>query len=161
MQKISPFLWFDDQAQEAAEFYVSVFKNSCILETTHVLVQAPSGPPPGGVSTVRFVLDGEELTALNGGPLFSFTPAISIVVNCADQAEVDDVWAKLTADGGEEVQCGWLTDKYGLSWQIVPQEMYELMNSDDVEAAKRATEMMLKQVKLDIGEMRRAYNGEA
>jgi len=159
MQKISPFLWFDDQALEAAEFYCSVFPNSEILEITHVLVEAPSGPPPGGISTVRFVLDGEEFTALNGGPMFTFNESISFVVNCATQDEVDDYWAKLTAEG-TEVQCGWLTDKYGLSWQIVPAEMYALVSSSDIEAAKRATEEMLREVKLDINLMRRAYNGE-
>jgi len=158
MQKISPFLWFDNQAQEAAEFYVSVFPNSKILDSTHVIVQAPSGPEPGGVSTVRFVLDGEEFTALNGGPVFTFNPSISFVVNCATQAEVDDLWAKLTAEG-EEVQCGWLTDKYGLSWQIVPEAMYALVNSSDTEAAKRAVAEMLSEIKLDIDKMQRAYDG--
>jgi len=158
MQKISPFLWFDDQAMEAAEFYVSVFPNSEILEVTDVLVEAPSGPGPGGVSTVRFVLDGEEFTALNGGPLFTFNESISFVVNCASQAEVDELWDRLTAEG-EAVQCGWLKDKFGLSWQIVPEAMYVLLNSPDTEAAKRATAMMLSQVKLDIDEMQRAFDG--
>lgn len=159
MQKISPFLWFDDQALEAAAFYVSVFPNSEILEVTNVLVEAPSGPPPGGVSTVRFVLDGEEFTALNGGPLFTFNESISFVVNCESQDEVDEYWTKLTAEG-EPVQCGWLKDKYGLSWQIVPAAMYELVNAPDTEAAKRAMTAMLGQIKLDINEMQRAFDGE-
>ncbi len=161
MHKVGTCLWFDDQALEAAEFYTSVIKNSRITEVVPVIVQAPSGPPPGGVAYVVFELEGQEYLALNGGPLFPLTPAVSIVVNCADQAEVDDVWGKLAADGGQEVQCGWLTDKFGLSWQIVPEELYELVNSSgDVEAAKRATEEMLGQVKLDIEALRRAYNGE-
>lgn len=159
MQKISPFLWFDDQALEAAAFYVSVFPNSEILEVTNVLVEAPSGPPPGGVSTVRFVLDGEEFTALNGGPLFTFNESISFVVNCESQDEVDEYWTTLTAEG-EPVQCGWLKDKYGLSWQIVPAAMYELVNAPDTEAAKRAMTAMLGQIKLDINEMQRAFDGE-
>jgi len=159
MQKISPFLWFDDQAMEAAEFYVSVFPNSEILGVTYVQAQAPSGPPPGGVQTVHFVLDGEEFTALNGGPLFTFNESISFVVNCVTQADVDEIWDKLTAEG-EPVQCGWLKDKYGVSWQIVPQGMYALLSSTDTEAAKRATAAMLSQIKLDIGEMQRAFDGE-
>lgn len=160
MQKITTCLWFDDQALEAAQFYTSVVKNSRIVEVVPVIVQAPSGPPPGGVAYVLFELEGQEYMALNGGPAFSFTPAVSIVINCADQVEVDELWEKLTADGGEPVQCGWLTDKFGLSWQIVPQELYELVNSPDAAAAKRATEEMLAQVKLDIEKLRRAFRGE-
>jgi predicted 3-demethylubiquinone-9 3-methyltransferase (glyoxalase superfamily) len=158
MPTISPFLWFDDQAMEAAEFYCSVFPDSEILEVTHVLVEAPSGPGPGGVSTVRFRLNDEEFTALNGGPLFTFNESVSFVVDCDSQDEVDEVWEKLTAEG-EPVQCGWLKDKFGLSWQVVPKAMYALLGSTDTEAAKRATQVMLSQVKLDIEAMQRAFDG--
>jgi len=159
MQKISPFLWFDDQAMEAAEFYVSVFPDSEILGVTHVQVQAPSGPPPGGVQTVRFRLSGEEFTALNGGPLFEFTEAVSFVANCATQAEADDIWNKLTAEG-QPVQCGWLKDKFGLSWQVVPEGLYALLGSPDTAASQRATAAMLGQIKLDLDEIQRAFDGE-
>jgi len=159
MPKISPFLWFDDQAMEAAEFYCSVFPNSEILGVTHVQVQAPSGPPPGSVQTVRFRIDGAEFTALNGGPLFTFNESVSFVVDCDTQDEVDEIWDKLTAEG-EPVQCGWLKDKFGLSWQVVPRALYALLGSSDAEAVKRATAVMLGQIKLDIGEMQRAFDGE-
>lgn len=159
MQAISPFLWFDSQAEEAAEFYTSVFRNSRILSTTRY----PEGPmgEAGTVMTVRFVLDGEEFTALNGGPIFRFTPAISFVVSCPDQAEVDRLWTVLTADGGEEGQCGWLTDRFGLSWQIVPEGMYALFSSPDSEAVRRANAAMLKMSRLDLAAMQRAFDGEA
>ncbi len=159
MQAISPFLWFDSQAEEAAEFYTSVFRNSRILSTTRY----PEGSPgeAGTVMTVRFVLDGEEFTALNGGPIFRFTPAISFVVSCPDQAEVDRLWTVLTADGGEEGQCGWLTDRFGLSWQIVPEGMYALFSSPDSEAVRRANAAMLKMSRLDLAAMQRAFDGEA
>jgi len=119
MQKVTPFLWFDNQAEEAASFYVSVFKNSKVKEMTHYTGEEPSGQK-GSVMTVSFELDGQEFVALNGGPRFKFTEAVSFVVNCETQEEIDYYWKKLTSGGGEEVQCGWLTDKYGLSWQVVP-----------------------------------------
>ena len=128
MQKIAPFLWFDNQAEEAAKFYVSVFKNS---KVGTIARYGESGPgPKGSVMTVGFELDGQKFTALNGGPIFKFTEAISLVVNCENQEEIDYIWEKLTADGGQEVQCGWLKDKYGLSWQVVPAILSELVSKD-------------------------------
>src|SRR5437762_7072032 len=124
MQKITPFLWFDNQAEEATKFYVSVFKNSKIKAMTHYTGEEPSGQK-GSVMTVSFELDGQEFVALNGGPQFKFTAAVSFVVDCETQEEIDYYWEKLTAGGGEEVQCGWLTDKYGLSWQVVPNKWDE------------------------------------
>jgi len=157
MQKISPFLWFDNQAEEAAEFYVSVFENSRILSVSRY----PEGSPgeAGTVMTARIVLDGEEFTLLNGGPIFEFNPSVSFVVNCATQAEVDRLWDALTADGGEAGQCGWLTDRFGLSWQIVPEGMYALFSGDDPAAIARANTAMLSMIKLDLAEMQRAYDG--
>jgi len=157
MQKISACLWFDNQAEEAAAYYVSVFDNSEILET----LLYPEGSPgeAGTVMTVTFSIEGEEFTALNGGPIFQFNPAISFVVNCASQAEVDRVWDRLIGDGGEAVQCGWLTDKFGLSWQIVPEAMYELYRGPK-DAVERANTAMLAMIKLDLAEMQRAYAGE-
>ncbi|PKQ15706.1 MAG: hypothetical protein CVT67_08275 [Actinobacteria bacterium HGW-Actinobacteria-7] len=156
MQKIGPFLWFDTRAHEAAEFYVSVFKNSKILGTSYYGEGAPL--PAGSVMTVNFVLDGEEFIALNGGPVFEFNPAISFVVNCESADEVDELWDKLTADG-EEGQCGWLTDRFGLSWQVVPTELRRMLSSDDAAAAQRATAAMLAMRKLDVVELRRAFEG--
>jgi predicted 3-demethylubiquinone-9 3-methyltransferase (glyoxalase superfamily) len=157
MQKISPFLWFADQAEEAANFYVSVFKNSRIVSTSRYA--EGMALPAGSLMTVSFILDGEEFTALNGGPLFEFTSAISFVVSCDSQEEVDYYWEKLT-DGGEEVQCGWLTDRFGLSWQVVPIAMNEMLGSSDRAAAQRATQAMLKMKKLDLAVMRQAFEGE-
>lgn len=156
MQKIGPCLWFDTQAEEAANFYVSVFRNSRIIETNYFLEGAPR--PAGSVMTVRFSLDGEEFIALNGGPEFQFSPAVSFVANCADQFEVDRLWAALV-DGGEEVQCGWLTDKYGVSWQVVPTAIYDMLNSPDRAAAQRAFTAMLGMIKLDVATLRKAYAG--
>lgn len=156
MQSISPCLWFDGRAEEAAAFYVSVFKNSRLVGTTHYVEGAPG--PTGSVMTVRFILDGQEFEAINGGPQFSFTRAISFIVNCHTQEEIDRLWSRLT-DDGQEVQCGWLTDKFGVSWQIVPEVLYEMINSSDAAAAQRATTAMLGMVKLDIGELQRAYHG--
>ncbi len=156
MQSISPCLWFDGRAEEAAAFYVSVFKNSRLVGTTHYVEGSPG--PTGSVMTVRFILDGQEFEAINGGPQFSFTPAISFIVNCHTQEEIDRLWSRLT-DDGQEVQCGWLTDKFGVSWQIVPEVLYEMINSSDAAAAQRATTAMLGMVKLDIGELQRAYHG--
>ncbi len=149
MQKITPFLWFDTQAEAAANFYTSVFANS---KVTNVQRYGDAGPAPAGtVMTVQFVLDGVEFTALNGGPIYaSFTEAISLQVDCQGQAEVDDLWAKLTADGGEESQCGWLKDKYGLSWQIVPRELLDLIGDPDPGRANRAMQAMMPMSKIEI-----------
>lgn len=158
MPKITPFLWFDTQAEEAANFYVSVFKNSKITSVTRY---GDAGPgKAGSVMTVAFELDGQEFTALNGGPEFQFTHAVSFVVNCKDQDEVDYFWEKLS-EGGQEVQCGWLRDKYGLSWQIVPEGISEVLAGDDDEGSQRAMKAMLGMTKLDINELRRAYAGES
>jgi len=156
MQKITPFLWFDNLAEEAANFYVSIFKNSKILGVSRY---GEAGPGPAGtVLTVTFQLDGHEFTALNGGPHFTFTEAISLFVNCETQQEVDELWAKLTA-GGEESMCGWLKDKYGLSWQIVPRALMELMQDKDPVKARRVTEAMLQMRKIDIAKLQQAYEG--
>ena len=154
MQPIYPCLWFDDQAEQAAAFYVSVFKNSRIVTTTQYLEGSPR--PAGMVMTVAFVLDGQDFLALNGGPEFPFTPAISLAVNCETQAEVDDLWAKLTA-GGAEQQCGWLTDKYGVSWQIVPRALIAMFSAGDTAASQRAIAAMLPMKKLDLATLERAY----
>jgi predicted 3-demethylubiquinone-9 3-methyltransferase (glyoxalase superfamily) len=156
MQKITPFLWFDDQAEEAAHFYTSIFKNSRIYGAARYGEDTPG--PAGKVMTVSFELDGQQFTALNGGPVFQFTPAISFYVNCESQEEVDYYWNRLS-EGGHEEQCGWLKDKYGVSWQIVPSVLGELMSDPDPEKSYRVTQAMLKMVKLDIAELRRAYEG--
>jgi len=148
MKKITPFLWFDDQAEEAMNFYVSIFKNSKILSV--------SPGPNGKAFTVSAELDGQEITALNAGPEFKFTEAISFFVNCETQAEVDELWKKLTA-GGEESQCGWLKDKYGLSWQIVPTALGRLLGDPDPVKAQRVMQAMLKMRKIDVAELQRAY----
>jgi len=154
MQKITPFLWFDDQAEEATNFYVSLFENSKI---TSISYYGEGGPRPQGmVFTVNFVLDGQEFIALNGGPEFKFTEAVSFYVDCPTQAEVDRLWESLT-EGGEEVQCGWLKDKYGLTWQIVPTGLGNLLNGKDAEGSRRAMQAMLQMKKIDIEKMRRAY----
>ena len=158
MQKITPFLWFDNQAEEAANFYVSVFKNSKILSVTRY---GDTGPgPKGSVMVASFELDGQKFNALNGGPIFKFTEAISLVVNCESQAEVDHFWEKLTADGGQEVQCGWLKDKYGLSWQIVPTILVELLQDQDPDKTQRVMKAMMKMVKMDIDTLKRASAGD-
>ena len=154
MQKITPFLWFDNQAEEAMKFYTSIFKNSEVVEVTRYGEAGPG--PKGGVMTASFELEGMEFTALNGGPLFKFSPAISFAVDCRSQEEVDELWAKLSA-GGEEGQCGWLKDKYGVSWQIVPTVLVEMLNDPDPEKSKRVTEAMLKMKKLDIKQLKQAY----
>jgi len=159
-QKITTFLWFDDQAEEAAEFYVSIFKNSRISRVTRYDEEASkaAGRPTGSVMTVAFELDGQQFTALNGGPVFKFTEAISLVVNCEDQKEVDHFWNKLAASG-QEVQCGWLKDRFGVSWQVAPTALFEMLQSTDAERSKRAMAAMLKMKKLDIDALRRAYEG--
>lgn len=156
MQKIAPFLWFDSQAEEAANFYVSIFKNSKIGAISRY---GDAGPgPKGSVMIVTFNLDGQELTALNGGPLYRFTEAISFVVNCETQNEVDDYWEKLSAEG-EKSKCGWLKDKYGLSWQIVPTALGKLMQDKDPRKSRKVMEAMLKMTKLDINALQQAYDG--
>jgi predicted 3-demethylubiquinone-9 3-methyltransferase (glyoxalase superfamily) len=153
VQKVTPFLWFDDQAQEAAEFYVSVFPSSRVLQVTHY---GSAGPRPEGmVMTVSFELDGTELVALNGGPQFTFTEAVSFSVDCEDQAEVDLYWTALSA-GGEEGPCGWLRDRYGLSWQIVPRALTELLSDPDRAKSQRVMAAMLEMGKIDVAELERA-----
>ena len=147
MPNIIPNLWFDDNAMEAAEFYVSVFPNSAITRITHYTSAGPG--PAGTVLTVEFALDGKSLIGINGGPAFQFDEAISLQIDCADQAEIDYYWDALTADGGEESQCGWLKDKYGLSWQVAPIGMLELFG-DDPTRASRAMTAMLDMKKLDL-----------
>lgn len=154
MQKITPFLWFDNEAEEAANFYASIFDNSRILEVSRY---GEAGPGPAGTAmTVTFQLDGQEFTALNGGPVFKFTEAISFFVNCESQEEVDELWERLS-EGGDKGQCGWLKDRYGVSWQIVPTVLGEMLNDPDPERAKRVTEAMLNMTKLDIAALRQAY----
>jgi predicted 3-demethylubiquinone-9 3-methyltransferase (glyoxalase superfamily) len=153
IQKITPFLWFDHQAEEAAGFYVSIFPNSKILK---VLRYGKAGPGlPGSVMTVEFQLEGQIFVALNGGPHFKFTEAISFVVNCQTQSEVNAYWEKLSV-GGSEIQCGWLKDKFGLSWQIVPTVLPELLGDPDPEKAQRVMKAMLSMKKLDIHALRQA-----
>ncbi|HSW66779.1 MAG TPA: VOC family protein [Bacillota bacterium] len=154
MPKITPFLWFDSQAEVAANFYVSIFKNSKIIEEARYPEGGPG--PAGTIMTVSFELDGQRFTALNGGPVFKFTEAVSFVIDCADQAEVDHYWDALTADGGEESQCGWLKDKFGVSWQVVPRSLPELLNQPDPAAAQRVTQAMLTMKKLDIAALEAA-----
>jgi predicted 3-demethylubiquinone-9 3-methyltransferase (glyoxalase superfamily) len=154
MQKITPFLWFDDQAEEAMNFYVSIFKNSKVISTTRYGDEGPG--PKGAVMTATFQLDGQELIALNGGPEFKFTEAISFFVNCETQEEVDGLWDKLS-EGGEEGRCGWLKDKYGLSWQIVPTVLGELLNDTDPAKSQRVMKAMLQMNKIDIAGLKRAY----
>jgi predicted 3-demethylubiquinone-9 3-methyltransferase (glyoxalase superfamily) len=156
MHKITPFLWFDHQAEEAMHFYVSIFKNSKVLSVSRYSENVPG--LGGKVMSVTFMLNGQEIMALNGGPQFNFTEAISLFVSCETQAEVDDLWAKLTADGGEEGPCGWLKDKFGLSWQIIPTALGELMNDPDPQKSKRVMDAMLKMKKIEIAALRAAYN---
>ena len=155
-QKITTFLWYDNNAEEAAKFYVSIFKNSRILETTHYTDAGPG--PKGSVMTVSFELDGEQFTALNGGPHFKFTEAISLVVNCDSQEEVDYFWAKLPADGGQESQCGWVKDKFGLSWQIVPEALMTLLKNSDETKVNRVMQVMMQMTKIDIKKIESAAN---
>jgi predicted 3-demethylubiquinone-9 3-methyltransferase (glyoxalase superfamily) len=158
MQRITPFLWFDDKAEEAAAFYTSIFKNSKIGTVARYgdAGAEVSGRPKGTVMTVSFQLDGQEFVALNGGPQFKFTEAVSFVVNCQTQEEVDEYWKKLS-DGGQEVQCGWLKDKYGLSWQIVPTILSEMVSDPDPKKADRVMKAMLQMKKIDIKALKQAY----
>jgi predicted 3-demethylubiquinone-9 3-methyltransferase (glyoxalase superfamily) len=155
MQKITPFLWFDDQAEEAINFYSSIFKNSRIKNVSRY---GEAGPGPAGtVMSATFELEGQEFMALNGGPQYQFTEAISFFVNCQTQAEVDELWHKLSA-GGEEGPCGWLKDKYGLSWQIIPTALGEMLADKDPEKARSVMEAMLQMKKIDIKTLQRAYD---
>jgi len=157
MDKITPFLWFDTQAEEAANFYVSIFKNSKI---DSILRYGDAGPgPKGTVMLVSFHLEGQKFSALNAGPQYKFTPAISLYVDCESQSEVDELWDKLLA-GGQPMQCGWLTDKFGLSWQIVPRVLIELMQDKDTVKAQRVLQAMMKMIKIEIEPLKRAYRGE-
>ena len=159
MDKITPCLWFDGNAEEAANFYVSLLPDSRVDE----VVRSPADNPStkeGEVIVVDFTLAGRKFSGLNGGPQFKFTEAVSFAVRCKDQAEVDRLWDALTADGGQPVQCGWLKDRFGLSWQIVPEEMYDMLSSPDRAAAKRAFEAMMTMVKLALPPLTRAFEGE-
>ena len=156
-QKITPFLWYDNQAEEAANLYCSIFKNS---KVGSVVRYGDAGPgPKGTVMIVSFQLAGQEFTALNGGPRFKFTEAISFVVNCETQEEIDHFWEKLTADGGQESMCGWLKDKFGLSWQIVPTDLPRLMQSGDAKKSERVMQAILQMKKLNIAKLKEAYEG--
>lgn len=161
-QKIIPNLWFDHQAEEAARFYTSIFDNSSLGKMTHYdsATAAMAGRPEGSVLTVEFQLDGQSFVALNGGPMFSFSEAVSFIVDCETQEEVDYFWQALT-EGGEESQCGWLKDRYGLSWQVVPTFLNDLLNDSDSEKSQRVTKALLGMRKLDIAALQRAYDGEA
>lgn len=152
MQKITTFLWFDGKTEEAMKFYVSIFKNSKIVSTM--------AGPDGKVMTGTFELEGQRFMALNGGPQFKFTEAISLFVNCETQAEVDDLWNKLTAGGGAESQCGWLKDKFGLSWQIIPSALGRLFGDKDRVKANRAVQAMLQMKKIDIAKLQQAFDGK-
>jgi len=160
MQRITPFLWFDNQAEEAAKFYVSVFKNSKVGSVARYNEEGSkvAGRPKGSVMTVDFELDGQPFTALNGGPTFKFTEAISFVVHCETQAEVDHFWQKLTS-GGQEVQCGWLKDRFGVSWQVVPNALIEMLQDKDPQKSNRVMTAMLKMKKIEIDALRKAYDG--
>ncbi len=162
LQRIAPFLWFDDQAEEAAKFYCAIFRNSNITAISRYGEAGREfhGKAPGTVMTVAFELDGQKFTALNGGPLFKFTEAISFQINCETQDEVDHYWQKLSEGGDEKAQqCGWLKDKYGLSWQVVPTVLIEMMNDSDYAKSQRVTAAMLQMRKIDIAGLKRAYAG--
>jgi len=156
IQKITPFLWFDHQAEEAAQFYTSIFKNSKVKGVSRYGEGTPG--PAGSVMTVAFELDGQEFTALNGGPQIKFTEAVSFVVNCETQKEVDEYWEKLSK-GGQEVQCGWLKDKFGLSWQIVPRVLFDMILDKDNRKSARVMKAVMQMKKLDIDTLKKAYAG--
>lgn len=158
-QRITPFLWFDDQAEEAARFYTSIFDDSKILTVTRYGKEGAqaSGRPEGSVMTIAFQLDGQDFTAINGGPHFTFNEAISLVVHCRSQEEVDHYWSRLCEGGDEKAQqCGWLKDRYGVSWQVVPTELVQLLSDPDPEKARRAMAAMLQMKKIDLAALRRA-----
>jgi len=157
MQKITPFLWFNDKAEEAATFYTSIFKNSKIVNVSRYGEAGPG--PKGTVMVVNFQLEGQEFLALNGGPQFTFTPAVSFVVNCKTQREVDEFWEKLS-EGGKTNQCGWLQDKYGLSWQIVPTALGEMLQDKDPKKSQRVMKAMLQMTMIEIQRLKQAYEGE-
>ena len=162
MQKITPFLWFDRQAEEAAKFYTSVFKNSKvgkILRYDEASAKAAGGPV-GSVVTIEFEIEGQKFTALNGGPDFKFNESISFVVNCDTQKEVDYFWEKLTADGGQESQCGWLKDKFGVSWQVTPTVLIEMLHDKDAKKSERVMNAMMQMQKIDIEKLQAAYAGK-
>jgi predicted 3-demethylubiquinone-9 3-methyltransferase (glyoxalase superfamily) len=160
MQKITPFLWFDTQAEEAANLYVSLFKNSKLGVVTRYNEAAAkiAGMPVGSAMTVAFELEGQQFTAINGGPIFKFTEAVSFVINCDTQEEVDEFWSKLT-EGGSESQCGWLKDKFGLSWQVVPKQLGTLLGDSDPVKSQRVMQAMLQMKKIDIQKLQDAYVG--
>ena len=159
MQKITPCLWYDDNAEEAAHFYVSVFPNSRVLNTTRY---GDAGPgPKGQIMTVSFEIAGQQFLALNGGPTFKFTEAISLMVNVETQAELDQMWDKLLQGGGQPSQCGWLKDRFGLSWQITPAVLMEMQHDKDPEKQQRVMQAMLKMGKIDIATLKQAYAGTA
>jgi len=164
MQKITPFLWFDDQAEEAANFYTSIFKNSRVGNILRYGEEAArvseSGRPVGSVLTIEFEIAGQKFVALNGGPQFKFNESVSFVVNCETQDEVDYFWAKLTSHGGEESACGWLKDKYGLSWQITPTVLIDMLHDKDPPKAERVMKAMLEMKKIDIEKLKVAYAGK-
>jgi predicted 3-demethylubiquinone-9 3-methyltransferase (glyoxalase superfamily) len=163
IQKITPFLWFDNQAEEAVSFYISIFRNSGIVSIARYGEEGAeaSGRPTGTVMTIAFRLDGQEFVALNGGPIFKFTEAISFVVNCESQDEVDRYWEKLSEGGDPKAQqCGWLKDKYGLSWQIVPTVLITLLNDPDPERSRRVMKAMLQMKKIDIATLKKAADGQ-
>jgi len=158
MQKITPFLWYDNQAEEAMNFYVSVFKNSKVLGVTRY---GDAGPgPKGSVMTAAFELEGQKFSALNGGPQFKFNESVSFVVNCEKQEEIDYFWEKLSSDGGQEIQCGWLRDKFGLSWQIVPTVLPKLLQSGDPKKSNRVMQALMQMKKLDIARLKQAVEEE-
>jgi len=157
IQKISPFLWFDTQAEEAVNFYISIFEDSRVKTVTRY---GDAGPgPAGSVMTISFELAGQEFVALNGGPIYKFTEAVSFVVNCETQEEIDRMWAKLS-EGGSDIQCGWLKDKFGLSWQVVPVALFEFLRDPDPVKTQRVMRAMFQMVKLDLATLERAYKGE-
>ena len=158
MSKVTPCLWFDGNAEEAAKFYVSLLPGSHIETVMRSPADNPS-TPAGAVLVVDFTLAGQRFTALNGGPDFAFTEAVSFVIDCEDQAEVDRLWDALIAGGGSPSQCGWLKDRYGLSWQVIPRQLGEILGSPDAEGSRRAMEAMLKMTKIDVAELRRAFAG--
>lgn len=161
MQSITPCLWFNDQAEEAVNYYLSVFNNSKIIKATHYGDSAAdiAGKQKNSVMTINFALDEQEFIALNGGPQYTFTPAISLMVNCRTQDEVDVLWQKLSQNG-TVLQCGWLTDKYGITWQIIPAGLVEMLNDPDRAKSERAMKAMLKMTKLDINIIEQAYNND-
>jgi len=155
LQKITPYLWFDGNAEEAEEFYTSAFPNSCVRKVAH---WGEDGPGPAGtVMSIAFELSGQPFFALNGGPHYKFSPAVSLFVSCESQAEVDDLWEKLLSGGGRPTACGWLEDRYGLSWQVIPAAMLDLMSGPDPMASGRVTRAVMRMQKIDLAALRRAY----